>query len=63
MSIVGSCDGAAIFKRSVSAIASASQNTVAITLQADATMRNYLGSGGEAYFQAILCTLLSGLKL
>jgi len=47
---------------SVSTVPLASQNTVSITLWDDATMRNLLGGGKEACFQAKLCTLLSGSR-
>ena len=37
-------------------------STVAITLQANAITRNFLGGDEEACFQAMLCTLLLGSK-
>jgi len=61
ISIVGSCDGAFVLKI-VSTVPSTFQNIVAITLWANTTTRNFLGSGEEACFQAVLCTLLTGSK-
>jgi len=45
-----------------STVPSASPNTVVITLPADVTMRHFLGGGKETRFQAIPCTLRSGIK-